>query len=291
MNDFAERKYVASPETHEQLRSYEFQFTLYRHGPKTSVNGDLSEAGWQKTKDFHAERYDKGLADVEKVDLIVSPIFRTWGTGQAATAALVERMGEEGLGEVGVDERLTEGVLSENEDRVNEIGRLTGGPDGRHGRMLVGWLGLEKPLDNWPEMMTYKQAAGNIAELILERVLLRKEAGGNQKLEAFSHGPVLAAFIVRLEELSGQKLLPQDWKEQAVSGDQVPGISDEDKKKTSPMWTLFDFNSHAILRADSYAPEEFTVEFHGKTIRLSLDVLREMAGQETLEEKHQWAAK
>ena len=267
-------------ELKERQKSYRLLFILSRHGPKIGVNGSLSPEGFEQTKEVHRGRYTSG-APTEEMDVVVSPIFRTWETGQAATSALLEHEGQ--LGDVDVDARLTEGVLSENEDRVNEIGRLTGGPDGRHGRMLVAWLTLEKRLANWPEMMLASEAAANVANVILERIDKQKKKGGNKKVEAFSHGPVLAAFLDRLEQLSGQQILPADWKEQAVHGV---------GKETSPMWTIFDFNSHVALSTSSDKPEEFTLEFTGKSIKVPLHVLREMAAQGSVnEESEQLAAK
>jgi broad specificity phosphatase PhoE len=231
--------------------AFELTVVMHRHGPKEGQNGPLKESGKEEVETSFDDAYEGVALDDEAtggVDIVYSPIDRTRQTGAIAAAGIRRRGGV--VKSIGPDDRLNEGEISRYEDQLKE--KLGGGK----GRWLNGWMQLEnRPM---PDVKTGKESAADVADWLLELIQNKKKAGGAQEVEAFSHYPVMAGFLMRLEEVSGKKILPDNWME------------------PSPAWSHLDFLSSFAVHTDARMNNRFMIAFSGNRVELPVSVLEDM---------------
>ena len=260
MNQHAEQ--FLSREVREQI-PFSFTMVVHRHGPKEGAAGALTNEGKERTREYFDDAYENVAHDsaVDGVDVLASSIGRSQQTASLELESLRQRGVD--VKSFTVDERLSEGGLAKYEEAVKALG-------GRKGKWIAGWMALdERPM---PDVKTGKEAAQDFAALLLEKVLARKQEGGSQEIEAFSHGTVMAAFLLTLQEKLGERIMPDNWME------------------LSPMRSHLDYLTSFNVHMDQASDDKISIFFHGKSVQLPLETLREMVGvQET--EDVQLAAK
>ena len=191
----------------KELPSYQLTVVMHRHGPKVGVAGPLTGEGRERSQEVFDDAYAGIASDTDEgVDVVYSDLHlvdpnakRAKETADVAMASMRQR-GEK-VRSVTTDERLSEGQMSKHEAFIESLG-------GRSGKYLKGWMELEQsPIKG---VKTGKETAAGVAEWMLEKIIDLQQRGRTQEIEAFSHGPVLAAFLLRLEELTGQSILPDN---------------------------------------------------------------------------------
>ncbi|NQV87973.1 MAG: hypothetical protein HQ402_00260 [Parcubacteria group bacterium] len=240
-------------ESKENLK-YSINIIIHRHGPKQDIDGPLSEEGKKLTGDYFDEAYENITMDSSSggIDIESSPIHRAEQTGQIYSTAIKRA----GLGEIKsnkTDERLSEGGIAENKDVFDKLKEKY--PKGSE--WLRGWLEMEsRPT---PEIKTGKEAVADFSSWILDKILSNKEKGGYQEVDAFSHGPVMAVFIIKLEEKLKIKLLPDNWQDTKI-------------------WNnVLNYFSGIHLWADSNTPDIVNLSFADSKIEIPISTLEELA--------------
>jgi broad specificity phosphatase PhoE/quercetin dioxygenase-like cupin family protein len=177
---------------------FKISIIVHRHGPKEGIAGPLSNEGKQMTKEYFDFVAEQGIGEV---DVEHSPVGRTRETAEIFSDAVTRKHGAEKIKSIQFDERLSEGDVAEHPDLIDEYG-------GRGGKWIKGWMEAEKR--SLPEVKTGKETAADFADWILSKISAREKQGGEQEVQAFSHGPVMVAFISKLEEKLGEKVLPEN---------------------------------------------------------------------------------
>lgn len=239
--------------THESKESldYRLSLTIHRHGPKIGAEGPLSEEGKEVTEEFFNNAYDGITMDTNGTKVEHSPIHRAKETALLYSQS-IERTGSGKTDSITEDERLSEGGVAENKEVLQQLLEKYG----RGGRWVKGWLDMkERPS---PEVKTGAEAVADFSSWLLEKVDKSKKRGGEQEIDAFSHGPVILAFLIRLQEKSGQQILPEGWEDQDVFSKSLNYLS------SLQIWT------------DSNNPEIVTIGFSGKNFIIPIEVIEKL---------------
>jgi hypothetical protein len=235
----------------KETPDYRLNITVHRHGPKQGLAGGLSETGKEETAQYFEEAYENITPDLpegQSVDLEHSPINRA-----EETIDLDARHSGQKIRSKKVDERLSEGRIAYHEDVVNQLG-------GKGGRWTSKWVEMdERPL---PDIKTGKEAAQGFAEWLLEKIYERKKLGGEQEIDAASHGPAMVAMLYALEKEVKTQLLPLGW------------------EKTTDYSQLINYLEYFNVYTDSDNPEIIKLTFKGQNVEFSLGVLKKIAGKE-----------
>lgn len=171
---------------------------VHRHGPKEGIAGPLSGEGKKSTEEYFTFISKEEL---DGVDVEYSPVGRTQETAQIFSDVVGRKQGADKIKSSRSDERLSEGGIAEHPDLIDEYG-------GRGGKWIKGWMKADERA--LPDVKTGKESAIDFTDWLLSKINTRKQEGGVQEIQAFSHGPVMAAFIIKLEEKLGKKILPAD---------------------------------------------------------------------------------
>jgi broad specificity phosphatase PhoE len=197
--EMPEKTVQAVAETRE-VPDFKINIIVHRHGPKEGIAGPLSEDGKRVTKeyfDFVAEN----TASENVITIEHSPVNRTVETAEIFSESVRASQGNEKIESIAPDERLSEGGVAEHPELIEEYG-------GRGGKWIAGWMNATERSE--PDVKTGQETAADFSDWLLSKVLDRQKQGGVQEIEAFSHGPVMIAFMTKLEEKLGEKLLPPD---------------------------------------------------------------------------------
>lgn len=220
---------------------FKISIIVYRHGPKEGIAGPLSDEGKQMTKECFDFVAEQGIGEV---DVEHSPVGRAQETAEIFSDAVTKKHGAEKIKSTQFDERLSEGDVAEHPDLIDEYG-------GRGGKWIKGWMEAEKR--SLPEVKTGKETAADFTDWVLSKISDRQQQGGTQEVQAFSHGPVMVAFIAKLEEKLGEKILPKDL-----------GIF------IGSYLSLMDFH------ADSSRPDIVSFSFGSKKFEVPVSILQEL---------------
>lgn len=230
---------------------FKINITVHRHGPKEGIAGPLSSEGERVTEEYFVDAYkgiefddETGGADVE-----YSPIGRTRKTAEIYTD-VVRKYGMGKIKSSREDERLSEGNIAEHLDLIEKYG-------GRGGKWIKGWM--EAKERSLPDVKTGGEAAADFADWLLNKISDRQKQGGTQEVDAFSHGPAMLAFILKLEEKLGEKILPEDLQDKNI------------------FESTLNYLSYMNFSADSSRPETVSFSFQGKKFEIRLSVLEELA--------------
>ncbi len=235
-----ERRPSGRVEKKEQL-PFKIGIVVHRHGPKASIAGPLSTEGKQVTKEYFDFVAAQGVGEI---DIEHSPINRTQETAEIFSDAVIGQHGPEKIKSVKFDERLSEGGIAEHPDLIEAYG-------GRGAKWIAGWMQASKRPS--PEVKTGKETAADFTDWILSKISDRQLKGGEQEVQTFSHAPVMVAFILKLEEKIGDKILPEDLS--LFIGSYL---------------SVMDFN------ADSSQPDIMKFSFGDRTFEIPVSVLREI---------------
>lgn len=242
---------LSSTEFKEKVPEYNIAIIVHRHGPKDGIAGPLSAEGKEITEDYFTDAY-RGFnfenKEVEGIDVIHSPIGRTKETAEIYTNTVTKNNNAK-IKSVTEEERLSEGTVAEHMDLIEGYG-------GR-GKWMKNWLeAKERPL---PDVKTGSEAVQGFAEWLLEKITLRQAEGGNQEIDAFSHGPLMLVFLMTLEEKLNVQILPENW---------------EDKK-------VFDNIIHSLsylnFFGDSSNPEIITMHYKSQNYQIPLTEIEALA--------------
>lgn len=233
---------------HQEGLNYRTTIVVHRHGEKASLAGDLTERGKEETGDYFGQAYEGvtlDLPDGVGVGVEYSPIDRTKETAKLA----VENTRVE-VTSFKPEERLSEGQIAHHEELINKFG-------GRGGKWIPAWIDLEeRPL---PDVKTGREVVRDFTNWLLEKIENGKTKGGANEIDAFSHAPVMMAFMLTLEKYLSIHILPLDW--------------NNDENSVVPVRYLESFNFYH----DSKSPTEVLFSFRGQKVNIPLDILREMA--------------
>lgn len=194
----------AAQETKEYIKNYELSLVIHRHGEKSDLDGDLTEAGKQEVADFMYDAYsgmESFYPDSAGIQIVHSPVNRVKETADIAK----ENLGTNPVISITEDPRLTEGDIAKYRDILIELG-------GVGGKWVQKWMELqERPRD---DVKTGQEVARDFASFLLEKIKKNKQTGGTEEIMAFSHFPAMMAFLVALQENISIQILPENWKEE-----------------------------------------------------------------------------
>jgi broad specificity phosphatase PhoE len=189
---------------------------VQRHGEKEGDSGGLSERGAEEAREYYREAY-KGTSAGVVWEVESSPIDRAEQTAQLYVEAKGELGGSAEF--LGTDERLSEGTVSRHSDiQAEHLG-------GKGGRWMRGFMDLNERLPEAPDMKIGKEVASEFAQWLLEKINAGVGDHQSKNISAFSHGTVMAAFILSLQERFGMDILPVDWKEKNIFRTMLPYLS------------------------------------------------------------------
>lgn len=231
------------PEYAERKKPWDLLITLTRHGPKEGSAGPLTLAGREVTSIHFGEAY-------EGVPTQTTEIVHSGKDRARETAELYASAVDTGGVPITADERVSEGDIAEEPDFRQRLG-------GGRGHWLRGWLDLaERDL---PNVKTGQEALADLSEWILEKIDNAKAKGGDREIDAFSHGPVLAALLFAVQGRVGEEFLPADWEDRDI------------------FWNLLPYLSTLTLHSSAERSEIITLQFKGKCTKVPRSLFEEWA--------------
>jgi hypothetical protein len=235
----------------EKLPDFKLAIVVHRHGPKSGLAGSLSEEGIEQTEEYFRDAYE-GIEldelDLDGVDIEYSPIYRTKQTSEIY--ADVMRKYRAKVRSSHEDERLSEGSIAEHPEIIAAYGQT-------QTEWIKGWLRDNDRRDK--NVKTGKEAVKGFASWLLEKIQHRKQDGGSQEIDAFSHGPLMIGFLIVLQEKLNQSILPQNW---------------EDKKIFDGIMGYLNYFNFFI---DSKRPDVVMFQFKGVNYEVPLNIIEELA--------------
>lgn len=184
---------MQSPETkiewRENAPDFDLAITITRHGPKQGQDGPLSEEGKQETDEYFSDAYENVSIDTSrKRRVLASPKERAGQTARIYQRVLERNNGVDPV-EIETEEFLNEGdvmifinSLSEEEQK----------------NWFKYWRDESKELpSNAP---SFKNVVQNFSLWLLKEINTIKNTGGNLDIDAFSHGPLMGAILISLED-------------------------------------------------------------------------------------------
>jgi len=221
--------------------SFNLDITVTRHGPKSFISSDLSPEGKDDTRTYFQEAYDGVILD-EQADLRIehSSIKRTAQTAGIFKTAINNKS------ELIVDERLSEGSIAKDLKVIEKLG----GP----GKWIEPWTKLDK--SPAPGVKSGKEAVRQFCDWLIDKINNAKNVGGKKEVDAFSHMPVMIAFLAKVQQETGVQLLEESW---------------GDKVQVNNMIRYLD---QIQIHADSRTPDIATLRFNDKMVEISIQDIR-----------------
>ncbi len=218
--------------------------TITRHGPKQGFDGRLSAQGRDAVKNFYNSIFSSAIAMPAPDIVVSSPIPRAVETAEIYHEAVIEKFPLSDLPLV-QDERLSE------KDTVEFVKEL---PLGHQ----ADWFRY------WYQSEVGKFAVSDFAKWILQQINQHSDDLAEFRIAAFSHGPVMAAFILRLEDiLDTTIMLPTREGQDRLDFEKLFGAENGD----------FDFLSTLKIEFLTQWPETTIVSFGDTSIRVPLTTL------------------
>lgn len=222
---------------------YELNILITRHGPKDGLGGPLSQEGRESV----LQHYQSQLADPTHTEnkVISSPINRAFETANIYKHVQDQKHSLNSA-DVELDERLSEKNLVEFIEQLNDEKK-------------------EEWFQEWFVSELGKQAASDFSNWILDQIHNQQIKGGALKINAFSHGPMMAAFVLKLEDLSGEKLIRGN-------------VSETDRLSISRLFTsetsVFGYLSAIEISSKSDSPEKFMIKLQNHFAIIPLSLLK-----------------
>lgn len=191
---------MQSPETkiewRENTPDFDLAITITRHGPKQGQDGPLSEEGKQETDEYFSDAYENVSIDTSrKQRVLASPKERADQTARIYQRVLERNNGVDPV-EIETEEFLNEGdvmifinSLSEEEQK----------------NWFKYWKDGSKKLP--PNAPSFKNVVRDFSLWLLKEINAIKTAGGNLDIDTFSHGPLMAAVLLSLEDELGEEII------------------------------------------------------------------------------------
>lgn len=238
----------ANLERHEHPKDFELFISITRHGPKAGLQSeDLSATGKQDVADYFLEAYKNvSIDNKNRKQVVSSRIKRVIQTAQTAEHSL-QSYNEAKPIEIELDERISE-------QGIDALVRAL--PEERRNYWFQYWYQSE----------LMPTAVSNFTDWILEKIEAAKNQGGTIEIDAYSHGPLMAAFLLKLEDNLGVQITGQDKNDPSRFGsDKLFGTGGE-----------FDILSNFNIQMDSKNPEFIRIIFHGRSTDVPIRALKEM---------------
>ncbi len=237
--------------------SYDLSITITRHGPKQGLGGSLTEEGRAAVQNYYEDLYSqRTISDDVPRKLISSPIHRAVETAKIYKDVIHKYFPSSEI-EIQEDERLSE---------KNILGFVSSlSVDCRDDWFRYWYTAEHRPHPNIP---VGKEAVCNFARWMLDEINFQKQKGGSLAIDAFSHGPVMAGFMLRIEEKLGTELL-------------MPLNEGQDRLHFNKLFALtdgeFKYLSNLNFRIDSGHPDILIVRFRGNNTEVPLHIIAELA--------------
>ncbi len=233
----------------QEKQDFKLTIVVHRHGEKASLAGGLSERGKEETANYFSNAYQGvplDLPEGQGVDVEHSPIDRT-----EQTALLSAHYSGPKVDSIHIDERLSEGKVAHHKELMDAWGGLGG-------RWIPNWMNLkERPAS---DVKTAEEVVKDFSQWLLEKITARRQIGGTQEIDAFSHYPVMIAFLIKLEEQFSIKLLPEGWQKE------------KDSSKLVNFLESFNFF------IDSKNSKVVSFSFRGQKLEIPLSAIEHLAG-------------
>lgn len=245
-------------EFRESLK-YETRITIHRHGPKIGIDGPLSEEGKAVVADYFDNAYENIPLATGNITIEYSPIHRAKESAIIYKNSLLSQNPRTSI-PLKEDARLSEGGIAENKEVLDGLFRTYG----RGGKWIYGWLKMEdRPT---PEIKTGSEAVADFSGWILDKIHHVENEGGKQEVDAFSHGPVILAFLITIEEKMKENILPENWTDKNIFA------------------TLLDYLSSIQILHDSNSPNEIEINFAHQKHIVPLEVIEELGQSHNVKE-------
>lgn len=227
---------------------YQLKITITRHGPKEGLGGNLTAEGKQSVLDYYKSLYDgNAIKKFPKRKLVSSPIHRAIETAYIYKG-VIEEFDTSAAVPLEKDERLSE------KDLVDFILQL---PDEKQS----DWFRY------WYYSASGARAIHEFSHWISEQIYRQKENGGILRIDAFSHGPIMAGFILRIEDILGKELLS-------------PVQSNEKRLDFARLFSArscaFDYLGSISISVSSQSPEFIEITTQKNTNLIPLSVLNDI---------------
>lgn len=255
---------MQSPETKIQWKEkppdFDLAITITRHGPKLGQDGPLSEEGKQETDEYFYDAY-KGVAiDTDrKRRIIASPKERANQTAEIYQRVLKRNNGVDPV-KIETGEFLNEGdvmifinSLSEEEQK----------------NWFKYWQDGSKELP--PNAPSFKNVVRDFSLWLLKEINTIKNTGGNLDIDTFSHGPLMGAVLISLEdELEKEIITSPNAKDSRIDRIKILDIYN------GQLRSLQNINFYI----NSKNPNIIKLSVLGKIISIPVKVFEKFAGNE-----------
>lgn len=239
----------------KEAPDFDLGITLTRHGPKSGIDGPLSDKGLEDTREYFADAYENVPIDEGRERRVVSsPKDRAQFTADSFQSILRR---DQGLSPVNVEseEALGEWDIMKYYDLLSEEDKKN---------WFAIWYNQEK---NQGVGLTPKEVSCKFYNWLLKEINDKKIKGGNSDIDAFTHGPLMAAVLLCLEDELKQDILTRIDDPQRLDRtklmDQYNGI----------LRTLQNVNFHI----SSKDPLNLKLSFLGKTNNVPLSTIEKLA--------------
>lgn len=218
---------------------------ITRHGPKESLGGPLTSEGKKRVESHYTALYrNKNKHALAQRKLVSSPVHRA-----IETANIYKEISELFLN--------LPPIVLEKDTRLSEQGLVD----------FVEHLPEDKKFDwfrHWFDSAIGKQAIKEFSCWIIEQLQNHKNDSRNVQIDAFSHGPVMAGFVLHLEELTNINMLRL-----SRSTDDKLSLEELFNNATAP----FNYLSTIQIRYNSSNPKFFDIQILEKVFSIDLQLL------------------
>ncbi len=237
-------KFLINQESKEKIKEYSLSVTLTRHGVKEGMDSGLSEEGKIETRDYYMDVY-RGVPIDEGVEreVVSSSKDRAIETADIYQKTLTMMHG-------------TKQVLPKIDDRLGES-NAANFAEQQPEKERENWF------KNWLESAEGKNAVRGFVEWLLENIHNQQKNGGKKDIDAFSHAPLMAGFIIELEKRLGINILTTKGSGDTYSRKNLAGYD-------SKMGYLTNIN----ILTSSENPDSINLIYAGKTYKIPIEILR-----------------
>lgn len=241
----------------KKLKDYELFVTVTRHGPKKSFSGPLTEDGKREIEGYFIYSYKaNSITQQTQRRLVSSPVGRSLETAQIYEAVMEKHHHMRPV-PLEQDPRLSEHNV---EDFKNYLP-----PSDKEDWFSYWYRATKRPN---PNISIGREAIKEFAQWLLEQITIQQDRGGSLRIEAFSHGPVMAGFILRLEEKQDIQILnPLKKGQSRLEFDKLFGNEESE----------FGFLGNISFCSSSDDPDNFYLMIRGKIITAPLKTLAEIS--------------
>ena len=239
----------------QEQPDFELTITVNRHGPRpkddrAGLTPEQKEQIFNRTLDDY-EGFDFSREKNLKKRIVVSPKIRAGETARERQKALLH-FGSAAV-PIETDDRLSEGGVDYYDDLIAK--------DPEVDWFRQWYTGKERPT---PDVKLGREAAADYAEWLLDTIEQAKKSGGEQWVDAYSHAPAMAAFILTLEDKLGIDIT-------------VPGLAGEDRFTPARIARNFPLLGSFSITASSKTPEAVKLYLNGRNYDISLKVIKDIA--------------